>query len=228
MPDFHSDNASWLERELARQLVPVAAPESLWDRINKPQRRRHRRISLDWAFWPVAVSMVVLAFAGILRTLGAHHDSETLTEQELAVLGGASKEGLDFRSESFEDTRAWVKAKANIDIDLPAGQPVADHGTVRLLGARLIQFRGLPVAAIDYSAGGDVATLFVSGKHAGLSGNAEASKHLFSRMKSAGDTRLVSWNMRNQTYAIAFTGAENPHGACLLCHVNTPSLLFAP
>jgi hypothetical protein len=215
----------WLEKELARQLAPLAAPESLWDRINQRQRRPRRRVSLDWAFWPAAAAMVFLAFAGLLLTRGAHRDPGTLTEQELAVLASGSR-GFDFRSDSFEDTRAWVKAEANIDIDLPSGQAAADRGPVRLLGARMIQLRGLPIAAIDYRVGDEMATLLVSGKHAGLSGNTEASRHLFSRIKSAGNARLFSWNMRNQTYMIAFSGAKNPRGACLLCHLNTPTDVF--
>jgi hypothetical protein len=226
--DLYRNNAlPWLERELARQMAPVRAPESLWDGISRQQRRRPYRSPFEWVFWPAAAAMVaamlLLAFAGILRSSGARHDPDRLTEQELAVLAGGSRgipQGFDFHSENLEETRAWVKAEANIDIDLPAGRPGADRCAVRLLGARLIQFRGRPVAAVDYRIGDEVATLFVSGKRAGVVGNSEASEHLFSRMESAADAPLISWNTRNQTYMIAFSGAENPHGACLLCHLN--------
>jgi hypothetical protein len=213
----------WIEKELARQLAPVTAPESLWDRINGQRRRPPRRFSLDWAFWPIAVVMLLLAFAGVLRSLGVDRDSETLTAQELALIGASG--AFDFRSDSLEATRTWVKSEANIDIDLPAGQPVADPAlhterVVRLLGVRMARLRGLPIAAIDYRVGDEVATLFVSGKHAGPTGN---GRHLFAPTKSAGDALLYSWNMRNQTYTIAFSGAENSHAACLLCHSSTPS-----
>jgi hypothetical protein len=231
----------WLEKELARQLAPVTAPESLWDRINRQQltrttdmnglcaRRPSRRALVERAFWPVAVAMLVLAFAGVLRTLSADRGPGTFTQQEFALLrtsGGASG-GFDFRSDNFEATRTWVKAEANIDIDLPAGQSAADPAlhperVVRLVGVRIVQLRGLPIAAIDYRVGDEVATLFVSGKHAGLTGNAGASRHLFSRVKTAGDARLYSWSMRNQTYTIAFSGAGNSRAACMLCHSNTP------
>jgi len=215
-------NDLWLEKELARQLAPVTAPESLWDRINQRQPGPRRRVSLERAFWPVLAAMVLLSLAGVLRTLGADRDPEKLGEQELAAVAGTSR-GFDFRSESFEDARKWVKTEANIDIDVPSEQPSQGRVAVRVLGVRLIQLRGLPVAAIDYSVGDGVATLFVSGKHAGLTGNTQASRHLFSRSRSASDARFVSWNMRNQTYTIAFPGAKNFHGACLLCHATTPS-----
>jgi len=206
----------WLEKELARQLAPVTAPESLWDRMNQQRRRPPRRIALERAFWPVAVVMLLLAVAGVVRTIGVDRDPDTLTAEELALIKVSGT--FDFRSDSFEATRTWVKAEANIDIDLPAGQRVAG-GVVRLLGVRMARLRGLPVAVIDYRIGDEVATLFVSGKHAGPTLN---GRHLFAPTKSAGDARLYSWNMRNQTYAIAFSGADNSHAACLLCHSNTP------
>jgi hypothetical protein len=215
--DYRNDALLWLERELARQLAPVPAPDSLWDRINGRQRMPRPGVSLDWVFWAVAAAMAVLAFAGIERTLVRHRDPGRLTDRDLAALAADSGE-FDIRSGNLEETRAWVKAEADIDIDVPAGQPAADRGGVRLLGARLIRLRGLPIAAIGYRVGDDVATLFVSGRHAGLSGSTEVSKHLFSRTTLAGGARLISWNMRSQTYAIAFSGATDPRGACLLCH----------
>ena len=60
-----------------------------------------------------------------------------LAENEL----GASS--LDFRSDDPAEIRSWVKARVNVDIDLPAGS-----SRVRLLGARLIRFNGAPVAAV--------------------------------------------------------------------------------
>jgi len=153
--------------------------------------------------------MVLLAFAGVLRTLTVDRDPDILTDR-----AGS----FDFRSDNFEDIRAWAKTEANIDIDRPSGQLAPERADVRLLGARLIRRRGLPVAAVDYLVGDEAATLFVSGKRGGLSGTTEAAGHLFSR----DNPRLVSWSMRNQTYTIAFSGAKNPRGACLLCHTNTP------
>jgi hypothetical protein len=86
----------------------------------------------------------------------------------------------------------------------------------------MMNYRGLRVAAINYRAGDETATLFVSAKRAGLSGNTEISKHLFSQIASEGDQRIVSWNMRNQTYSIAWPGAKSSRGACLLCHASIP------
>jgi hypothetical protein len=217
----------WLEKELSRQLAPVTAPESLWDRINQQPRRPRYRVVFDRAFWPVAAVVLLLAVAGVVHTIGVDRDSEMLTGEELAGIGASGT--LDFRSDNFEAARQWVKAEANIDIDVPAGHidapaghGAADRGSVRLVGVRMTRLRGLPVAAVDYRVGDEGATLFVSGKRAAPAGNGPASRHVFLPTKSTADARLYSWSMRDQTYAIKFSGAENSHAACLLCHSSSP------
>jgi hypothetical protein len=220
--EYRNHASLWLEKELARQLAPVAAPDSLWDRINHPPRTRRPGIGFDWAFWPAAAAMVLLAFVGVLRTRAAHHDSGRITEQEAALLTSGFGR-LDLRSDSFEETRAWVKSHAGLDIEIPP-EP-ADRDAVRLLGARLLRFRGLPLAAIDYLAGDQTATLLVAGPDAAWTADARSSRHVLSPGEFTNAVRIVSWNSRNQSYVIAFSGARNSHGACLLCHANTPGLI---
>jgi hypothetical protein len=210
-----NDSSSWLERELARQLAPVAAPETLWDRIHEPRRPVPRAMAIGWVAWPATV-VVLIACAGVYWKM--NHAREPLAE-----LPPASRD-FDFRSSDFGAIRKWVKAESNIDIDLPDGSATS-AAPVLLLGVRLIRFRGSPAAAIDYHVGEGAATLVVSGKQAGLSGNTEVGKHLFSAMKSAGKEHLLSWNMRNQNYTIAYSGEKDLGGACLLCHANTRSML---
>ena len=215
-----NDGSPWpqnpaLERELARQLAPVAAPETLWDRMHEPRPTPPRGISIAWVAWPATV-MVLIACTGVYWKM--NHPREPLAE-----LPPASRD-FDFRSNDFGAIRKWVKAESNIDIDLPDGSTSA-AAPVLLLGVRLIRFRGSPAAAIDYHVGERAATLVVSGKKGGLSGNTDVGEHLFSAMRSAGKEHLLSWNMRNQNYTIAYSAKEDLGGACLLCHSNTRSPL---
>ena len=53
---------------LKRELAPVAAPDDLWAAIHRPRAPQSRRFSLEWAFWPVATVMLMLALAGMLRS----------------------------------------------------------------------------------------------------------------------------------------------------------------
>lgn len=192
-----------VERELWRQLAPVTAPEGLWNEINRARRNPAPRAALDWAFWPVAVAMVLLALGGIVRAFGSRPSSE----QELLAMSRNS-EAPEYRSGNFDDIRTWVKDQADIDIDLPAGRSGTDKA-VRILGARLLRFRGVPVAAIDYRVGSKAATLFVTGKHGGKA---------FQRVQPATDRGLYSWNLRDETYMVSYTGPQSSREACLLCH----------
>ena len=199
--------APWLEMELARHLGPVAAPESLWDRIH--EQKIPRRDNPDRrVLWPIAAALLLMASGGVTWRIVMARDPGAglarLAENELRA------SSLDFRSEDPVEIRTWVKAKANIDIDLPAGP-----SAVRLLGARLIQFKGTPVAAVAYRVGDDDAALLVMGKR-----SAAAPNHVFAPVQSAGTTRLFAWSMGQQEYTIAFAGTKDPQGACLLCHAN--------
>jgi hypothetical protein len=197
-----------LEKELWRQLVPVSAPEGLWQDIRRHQSNGARwhpapRAALDWAFWPVAVAMVLLALGGIVRAFG----SRVSGDRELMAMARNS-DAAEYRSGNFDDIRTWVKDQADIDIDLPAGRSGTDKA-VRVLGARLLRVRGVRVAAIDYRVGTKAATLFVTGKDAG---------NVLPREESAADRGLYSWNLRDETYLVSYTGPQASREACLLCH----------
>ena len=186
--------APWLEMELARQLRPVTAPDSLWDRIEGRQAAEPEA-SFQWMSWPVAAALMLTMAGGVAWRVALAHDPGTgvraLAVEELRRLeaGGGR---LDFRSDDPREIRMWVKAMADIDIDLPGSSEV------RLLGARLIERQGAPVAAVDYQAGEGTATLLVSGKG---SGGAGKSPHVFApvarlRMRGSIRGRCGSRNMR--------------------------------
>src|ERR1035441_9466891 len=124
-----------LERELARQLAPVAAPETLWDRIHEPRPPAPRGMPMAWfnwhgVAWPATV-VVLIACAGVYWRMNR-------AREPLAELPPASRD-FDFRSNDFGAIRKWVKAESNIDIDLPDGS-AASAAPVLLLGVRLIRF----------------------------------------------------------------------------------------
>ncbi len=211
----------WLEKELERQLAPVVAPGSLWDRIigrteGRPARTQ-RRVPYAWVFWPAAAAVLVAGAIGMVRWRTAGAGEDRFAEREVAL--AAKQTGLDFGAGSFEDAREFVKARANIEIDLPKRHPSANSGPAHVVGVRLVKLDRVPVAAIDYVVKGEKATLYVSGRRAGLKAGDDMgpSLHLHSRQG------LTYWNMRNETYTIAFASTKNPHGACMLCHATAPA-----
>jgi len=205
----------WLEKELARQLAPVAAPSSLWDRISGGAERR-RRVPLAWILWPAAAAVLLAGVLGVVRGRLAASGEDRFAQREVAA--AAKHAEFDFRAGSFEDAREFVRKRANIDIDLPKRHAVADSGPAHVMGVRMVELDGVPIAAIDYVVKGEKATLYVSGKRAGMKGDDMGpSLHLHSQQG------LTYWNMRNETYTIAYASTKNPHGACMLCHATAPA-----
>jgi hypothetical protein len=219
-------NTEFLHTELRRQLHPVAAPEALWERIQDSRTHSRSRskypVRRVWAV-PVLATLLVLLTAGLLwgiRQSRTHlSDFAQLTDQDLSTLADASN-GESLLSGDPSEIRNWVKAKGNIDIELPSGPSRA----VRLLGTKLVQLRGTLIAAVAYRVGNVSATLLVSRRTACCNQSA-GTNHLFSKAGTTRGESLVSWNMREQSYTIAWTGAADSQSACLLCHADVHARL---
>ena len=193
-----SNGNDWIEKELARQLSPVRAPDSLWSRVESA-RRGARSLppggrQAGWILWPAVAMMLLFASGDLLWEVGkARASIAPLTEQDLeAVADGAA---CDFKSSDPVQIERWVKAKTSMDVNLSCGCP----GNAQLVGARLIRKRGAVIAAIAYQVGNDAATLLVSDKHS-----------------------LFRWN---RDYSIAWSGSKDNRGACNQCHLDARSQL---
>ncbi len=84
-----------LEAELARQLAPVSAPDSLWDRIHE-QRRPLRVRPRPWRAWfvggmSIAVAATLLLLAGFALRAGSSpgHAGPIETAREFRALASA-------------------------------------------------------------------------------------------------------------------------------------------
>jgi anti-sigma factor RsiW len=221
---------SWLEAELARELCPVAAPDSLWRGIHE-QRRPLRVRPHRWTAWSIAAASLLMLLAGLVWRLGAARDPaaelEALAAQELRdATNGSGK--VDIRSDDRSEIQRWMRARLNIDVRL-AVSPLAGNEAVRLIGARLIRFGKYSVGVVTYRVGPDFAELLVADKHAGSTGAAgpgHSDLRIGSgRISSDGDMQLYSWRHEGNDYAIAFGSPKQARQPCLLCHAGTSALM---
>lgn len=208
---------NWLESELAARLTPVGAPGGLWERIQSGERRDRpspRRLVL----WPVLAGILVFAAAGLLWEL----NRARAELREMAQVDPAAALELgdpDFRSADPAAIRAWVKANGNIDIDLCDAAPAG----VRMLGARLIESDGAPIAVVLFQMDGSDAPAALLVQPGGRSVRAKG-RHAF--LKSVkGSRRLLSWEMGERLYTVAWSGDREPEAACGLCHAEGGSRL---
>jgi len=199
------DLSDWttVESELARDLGPVAAPDALWDRIERGRPPRAKP-SLTW---PIAAALTLVAASGGLWWLhGTPAGLEDFAVTELHADPGL----LDLHSDDPGEIRRWVKAQVGIDLELPARRPT---GEIRLLGVRLMERKGAPVAAVAYRVGRANAALLVS-----RANGAGEGEHRLTRSHAGRGVPVFSWRMREQVYILACSLEENPQEACLLCH----------
>lgn len=220
MADLRQGGA-WLEAELSRQLGPISAPDSLWDRIHE-QRRPLRACPNPWRTWSIAAAALLVLLAGLVWRLGASRvpvaDLEALAQRELK---GPSN--VDLRSGDPLKIQAWVKANSNIDIQLPDRREFGNDA-VRLIGARLAGTANAPIAVISYQVGDTSAALLVADKPADPRGVAVRG-HMAFHNETATGGRLYSWNSGANEYALAFGSAKDDGRPCLLCHAAAPALM---
>jgi hypothetical protein len=204
---------SWLEQELRSGLRPVTAAPDLWHRIQEGGSRADRTppVPLSWALLAL---LAVLAVGGgvwsFQRIAGrAPLDLATLTEAEINGLLEASGE-LDIRSADFFAIQNWIRQ--NSQLNLVRGSGEAPGGRVRILGARILRIRGSAVVLLAYLVGGHQNMLLVSGDRRKWD-TVSADGHAFSRT-----SRLISWRMHDQNYAIAAARMQDAQDGCVLCH----------
>jgi len=159
----------WFEPVLAHQLDQVAAPEELWERVRNPgvtrkKERVHRIVNAA----RVGACATILLFVWIYMGHGG------------------------FQSGDPGEIRAWVKARAGIDVPLrarPAG--------VQLVGANFAKGS----VEIAYRVGGRDGRLKVDGRH------------------SASSAKVFTWSMDGHVYTLECATPEDLKVACNLCHI---------
>jgi len=190
------------DAELARGLRPVSAPDRLWDCLET------RLDAVDtivyapprWPLWALAlaVAATIALFCFTLR-------SDTTSYMAKLAAGELSdKRQVEFRSGDPAEIRAWVKAKAGLEIALPA------EASVELVGVSLIG----GMACVSYRVGTREGKLLVA------HGGSAVPQHPRLEHAVYRGAALSSWAMLGQTYALAWSNPQDSHGACVLCHVD--------
>ena len=195
------------EEELSRHLMPVAAPEELWKRIQTGSQAKATvkpRKSVLWAL-PAAITAVI-ALLCVSPRPGSTLDLAGVASRELA----SGSERFDLRSSDPLQIRAWVKARAGINI------PLQSSHSVEFIGVTLLHEPRCAAVCVSYRVGNLNAKLLVA------RGGTRGPKHPSEQQTSYKGATVMSWVSGGQTYVIASPPLQNSHIACLLCHVDRP------
>ena len=160
----------WIEPALVRELRQVVAPDELWERVRSPGVARKKK--------------------SVHTSVNAAGISACATVLLLVIGLFAWPRGV--RSGDAGEIRAWVKARAGVDVPLLA-RPVG----VELTGARAAKGS----VEIVYRVAGRDGRLIVGGRRTGST------------------ARVFTWSMDGRTYTLECATPEDLKMACNLCHI---------
>jgi len=189
--------SDWLDLQLSHQLAPVAAPDALWDRIQSADRPQ-KAMACPTAVWPIAAILTLMAAAGTLW-LVAKGEEPALDLRQLAIEQMHKSEPVELHSSDPAQISALMR-RAGLEVTFPAEK----SATVRLVGARVMERRGVRIGEIQYQVGADTAMLLVAHAAPGPDGG---HGHM-------------AWRSHGQSYALASSSSERLDVPCLLCHAS--------
>lgn len=205
-----------LEAGLRTHLARQQAPETLWGRVQRKVAQGQVRAAAPEDRTPLfRLGPVLAAAAVVLVAVGGYfalQPAETLETIAISALE-QQPEQLDFRSSDAEAIRRWLIEEAGVDVPLPAQH----SDMVRLLGASAVPSpteAGAMIAEISYRVGDQGASLVVA--------NDPRANPVYP-MHQAADvadqaSRVTSWSLKGQNFAVAWTEQGAMEASCLLCH----------
>jgi mycothiol system anti-sigma-R factor len=213
----------------------VRAPERLRRhilRILASPLRRFGHPDLRWNGLAAAALVTLLAFLfipPIVQRARANAFVETAAATHRSYLEGNLP--MEFRSSSPSDVTAWFAGKVPFHFQLPLSQQTASAQQIyRLVGSRLVNFKGTYAALTTYDMGEQKISLFVvSDKSARAEGGEEVqSGSLMFHDHAVGSFKVITWSNHGLTYALVSSLPGSARQSCLVCHQNMSDRLKFP
>jgi mycothiol system anti-sigma-R factor len=220
-------------RDRVAQLMAVSVPSA---GCTPPRLRKRIQKVLTWPFraighgayrWPVLVAAILLIAAGllpvpgILRKVSANSYIETAVATHRCSLNGELP--LEIKSESPEAVTAWFAGKVPFDFRLPSStQGPAHEQLYRLIGGRLVNYKGGYAALVSYQMQQQKISLLVSSSNSAVAAGGEevpSGGIVFHYNKREGLT-VITWSNHGLTYALVSSFPGSGRQSCMVCHQN--------
>ena len=173
----------------------------------------------------VAMTLVLILslvfIPGAVLRLRANDFVEAATKIHRSYLDGALP--LQCRSQSPGVVTDWFAGKTPFHFQLPISQSVPERKALYwLTGARLVSYKGNPVALVAYETPTEKISLLVaSGKSAAVAGGEELrSGGLTFNYRSGANFEVITWTNHGLAYALVASVTGPPQHSCLVCHQN--------
>ena len=205
--------------------VGVHAPESLRRRILRMLSLPLRSIEHPAFRWKqmVAVGLVILVALLFIPPAVQRARADAFVEAAAAT-HRSYLEGqlpMEIHTSSPTAVTAWFTGKVPFPFRLPdSQQPANGQQAYRLVGSRLINFRGSYAALTTYEMQDQkISLLVVSDKSARAEGGEEVqSGRLIFHDRTVGDFKVITWSNHGLTYALVSSLPGSAQQSCLVCH----------
>ncbi|HEX3470951.1 MAG TPA: hypothetical protein VHT28_07165 [Silvibacterium sp.] len=168
----------------------------------------------------LVITLCLLFTPNAIRQVRAAEYVETALSTHRSYLTGDLP--LEFQSTSPEAVSGWLAGKVPFPFRLPASQEEpGNKSTYRLVGAKLIAYKGNPAALVAYQGiQNDIISLLVAASnHAIVAGGIEVrSGGLVFHYRSDSGFQIITWSTHGLTYALVSKASGSASGSCLVCH----------
>lgn len=129
---------------------------------------------------------------------------------------------LQIQSDSPQTVTGWLAGKVAFPFRLPDSQAQSsDRPGYRLLGARLVDYRGSQAGLVTYEApqNDTISLLVASSNYAVVAGGVEVrSGDLMFHHRVDSGFQVITWSNHGLAYALVSRATGSARGSCLVCH----------
>jgi anti-sigma factor RsiW len=133
---------------------------------------------------------------------------------------------LQIRTDSPDAVTGWLAGKVPFPLQLPDSQGQSgSKPTYRLLGARLVAYKGSQAGLVTYEApqSDSISLLVASSNYAVVAGGVEVhSGDLVFHHRVDQGFQVITWSNHGLAYALVSKAAGSAYGSCLICHQSMP------
>jgi hypothetical protein len=165
------------------------------------------------------LAVSALLFPQLLRRSNAAGYVEAAVAAHRSFLEG--KLPLEVQSDSASTVTAWFTGKVPFVFRLPNSGATSAQGPVyRLVGGRLVNYRGGYAALVAYQAKQEKISLLVTSSQAAAAAGGEAvpSGGITFHYSKQANFNVIAWSNHGLTYALVSSLPGSGRQSCLVCH----------
>jgi anti-sigma factor RsiW len=218
-----------LRARVAASLVDAgkeAKSNQLYEGSGQWLRRTLQGVELLMPRWKVLLPAVLgmmlcfLLVSNVIHEVRASEYVDAALSTHRGYLSGQLP--LEIWSDSPQAVTGWLAGQVAFPFRLPDAQ-AQSSGTpgYRLLGARVVDYRGSQAGLVTYEApqNDTISLLVASSKYAVVAGGVEVrSGDLVFHHRIDAGFQIITWSNHGLAYALVSRAAGSARGSCLVCH----------